>query len=131
VPPEVTPEARTLATALGSIKVAFGLAALLAPGLTRRLVRLPAAHDNPSARVMGRLFGWRELALGAMVLASRDQRDRLHALAGVNAAIDLGDAAGNAVPILEREGITAGAGGMLVTALIGAAAWDRLRRQTA
>jgi uncharacterized protein YjeT (DUF2065 family) len=128
---EVTPQARTLATALGSIKVAFGLGAILAPGLTRKLVRLPAAHDNPSARVMGRLFGWRELALGAMVLAARDRPDDLHALAGINAAIDLGDAAGNAIPILKREGITAGAGGMLVTALIGAAAWDRLRHETA
>jgi len=121
----------TVAGVLGSIRVAFGVGALVAPGLSRKVMRLPAEHDNASGRLMAGLFAWREIALGAQILAARHDRARLHQLAGVNALVDLGDAASNAVPLIRREGVDAGAGAMCVTALVGSAAWAYLRRLSA
>jgi hypothetical protein len=118
----------TAATVLGSIRITFGIGALLAPGLSRRAIRLPAAHDNPSARLMVGLFAWREIALGAQVLMVRNDPARLAPLALLDALVDLGDAVSNAVPVIRRQGIDAGAGTMWATALVGSAAWAGLSR---
>jgi hypothetical protein len=118
----------SLATTLGSVRIVFGAAALVAPGLARRSMRLPAKHDNPSGRLMAGLFGWREMALGAQVLAVRNHPERLAHVARMNSLVDFGDAASNAVPILRRQGIDSGAGTMFVTALAGGGAWLWLSR---
>jgi hypothetical protein len=121
----------TASAGLGAIRVLFGAGALVAPTALRRSLRLPAQHDNASARLMVALFAWREIALGAQVLAARDDAAALHRLAGLNALVDLGDAVTNAVPLVRRQGIDAGSASMMVTALAGAGAWAWLRRLAA
>jgi hypothetical protein len=121
----------TAGAGLGAIRVVVGAAALVAPTVSRRLLRLPAQHDNPSARLMVALFAWREMALGAQVLLARNDTATLHRLAGLNALVDFGDAVTNAVPLVRRQGIDAGATSMFVTALVGAGAWSWLRRLAA
>ncbi|HEU4701413.1 MAG TPA: hypothetical protein VFS37_02945 [Conexibacter sp.] len=49
-------ELRRLTARAAAGRVVIGLAPLIAPGPTSRLLGFPRAHDNPSARLMGRLF---------------------------------------------------------------------------
>jgi hypothetical protein len=63
------------ATAIAAGRVAVGAAAYLAPNLSGRLFGLDP-DNNPQASYIGRLFGARDVALGAGVLRSpRKQKD--------------------------------------------------------
>jgi hypothetical protein len=70
-------------------RIAIGLTALVSPDLTGKLFRLDFAR-NPQLPYMARLFGSREVALGALtLLAKGNARRRLIAL---GMAIDGADA---------------------------------------
>lgn len=61
-------------------RIAVGLTALASPDLAAKLFRLDAAR-NPQLPYLSRLFGSREIALGAVTLASKGAtRRRLIAL---------------------------------------------------
>jgi hypothetical protein len=63
------------AAAIAAGRVAVGAAAYLAPNLSGRLFGLDP-DNNPQASYIGRLFGARDVALGAGVLRSpRKQKD--------------------------------------------------------
>lgn len=76
-------------TGLSLARIGIGAAALTAPGLSARLFRLDGTA-NPQLPYMVRMFGTREVALGAVTLFARGPARRKLAAAGV--AVDLTDA---------------------------------------
>jgi len=113
----------TYAVLLAVGRVLIGLAPIVAAAPSSRLLGFPAAHDNPTARLMGRLFGVRDIGLGALVAMHLDDPAALRKAFWLNLAMDLGDAAMIAVPLARRQGIDRAAGLSLAFALGGATAW--------
>ena len=75
---------------LSGLRLAVGTGAWAAPNLSGRLFGLdPAA--NPQAAFLGRLFGVRDIALGAGTMAADESQRRLWLQLGV--VCDLADAA--------------------------------------
>jgi hypothetical protein len=69
------PKARQLALAIGAGRVAMGLSILLA---TRpALQRMGFGATDASGQALAKLGGGRDVALGAMTLAARDDRQAL------------------------------------------------------
>lgn len=77
-------------TGLALGRIAIGLLSYSSPALGARLFRLDAA-GNPQAPYLSRMFGSREVALGAAVLATSGTARRNIVLAGI--AVDTADAA--------------------------------------
>lgn len=87
-------------TGLALGRVAIGVGALAAPGLAMKMFRLDTAA-NPQLHYMARMFGSREVALGAMTLAAKGGAQRNLAVAGI--AVDAADAV--AGHLAGREGV--------------------------
>ncbi len=113
----------TFAMLLAVGRVLIGLAPIVAAAPASRLLGFPDAHDNPTARLMGRLFGVRDIGLGALVVMHLGDPAALRKAFWLNLAMDLGDAAMIAVPLARRQGIDRAAGLSLTFALGGATAW--------
>ncbi len=62
----MSPLLRTVVTAMGLGRIALGLAPFVAAGPASRLLGFPVAHDNPTARLMARMFGVRDIGLGVL-----------------------------------------------------------------
>ena len=109
-------------TGLAYGRVAIGALSLLNPTLTARLFLLDP-KTNPQLSYMGRMFGSREIALGAIMLASSGEtRRRLVQLGvavdGADAVTGVVTAASGAVPkktgqLLAAAGIAAVVTGLL------------------
>jgi hypothetical protein len=112
-------------------RVVIGLAPLLAPGPTSRLLGFPRAHDNPSARLMGRLFAVRDIALGVLTWQVRNDRVLLRHAFRINAAIDASDMTVAALPLVGRRGIDRAALSTAAFAFAGANVWLTLLRRSA
>jgi hypothetical protein len=69
-------------------RIAIGLTALAAPDVAARLFRLDAAR-NPQLPYMSRLFGSREIVLGAITLLAKGATRRK--LVAVGMAVDAAD----------------------------------------
>lgn len=104
-------------------RVLIGLAPIVAAKPSSRLLGFPEAHDNPTARLMGRLFGVRDIGLGALVVMSLGDPVALRRAFWLNLAMDLGDAAVIGVPLARRQGIDRAAALSLCAALGGAVCW--------
>jgi hypothetical protein len=78
------------ALGLAAARVAIGGVAVAAPDVGTRLFRLDPA-GNPQLAYLARLFGSREVVLGAAVLLARGKTRRNLVLAGVG--VDAADAA--------------------------------------
>lgn len=115
-----------LAPQLAGARIVIGVGALLAPRTTSRLFGFPTDHDNGTARAMGRLFGVRELVLGALVLSLHEDSRVARTVFQLNACVDAGDAASMAAALVHRDGIDRAALMTLVVALGAAAAWTNL-----
>lgn len=103
-------------TGLSLGRIAIGAGALAAPSSTARVFGLdPAA--NPQLGYMGRMFGARELALGAVTLVSRGALRRN--LTAVGIAVDGADLA-NGVIELGQKNVSKLASGLLIGAAAGA-----------
>lgn len=76
---------------LGAIRVAIGLAPLLAPGPAARLLGFPTSEDTASARVFAGLFGVRDVGLGAIAAYAAVTPTVLLPVLCLQAATDLGD----------------------------------------
>jgi hypothetical protein len=76
-------------TGLAYGRIAIGAMSLLSPSLTARLFLLDP-KSNPQLSYMGRMFGSREIALGAITLASSGEARRRLVQLGV--AVDGADA---------------------------------------
>ncbi len=119
-----------LAKQMAVTRIAIGVAALVAPSRTSRLLGFPADQDNATARLMGRLFAVRDIALGVLVLhLPDDDPDRAAAVYKLNAFVDAGDAASMATAIVGRQGIDRAALASMAIAAPAAAGWVHLARQ--
>lgn len=129
LPPEPAAEVRPAppvvhyAQALAAGRFAVGLAPVVAAEPTMKLLGFPPEQDNPSARMMARLFGVRDIGLGAVVLASTREKRSLCRSFLLNGAMDLSDAAMISAPLIARSGIDRAAGTSLGFALGGLSAW--------
>ncbi len=116
---------------MGTARIAIGAAALIAPGPTSRLLGFPAAQDSPTARLMARLFGVRDVALGVLVLRARRDPHFARFVYRLNAIVDGGDAASMAVAVITRQGIDRAALSSSVPALSAMVGWSALASRTA
>jgi len=120
---------RTVA-AMAAGRVVIGAAAVLVPGPGSRLLGFPPEQDSPAARLSGRLFGVRDVALGALVWRTRDEPSLARYVYRLNAWVDAGDATAMAVAVIGRQGIDRAAVSSAALALTGAAGWLNLLRLT-
>lgn len=111
-------------------RIAIGAAALLVPGPTSRLLGFPQAQDSATARLMGRLFGVRDVALGVLVWRVREDPALSRFVYRLNACVDAGDIAAAAVPVIRRGGIDRAAVSSATFAFTGANVWLALLRQS-
>lgn len=103
-------------TGLSLGRIAIGVGSIASPTLTARLFGLsPAA--NPQMGYFTRMFGVREIALGALTLMAKGNARRTMVIAGM--AVDGGDAATGAIGLVRKD-IPLMAGGMLVVVALGA-----------
>lgn len=121
------PKARQLALAIGAGRAAMGLGILLA---TRPALRRMGfgATDAPG-EALAKLGGGRDVALGAMTLAARDDRQALRTAILVSGACDAADALALALAAQRPETRQAGIGGVIAGSGAAAAciwAWRRL-----
>jgi hypothetical protein len=71
-------------------RIAIGAAALLATRPALKALGFEAS--DTSARALARIAGGRDIALGLLTFAARDDRARLREVTAVAGAVDLGDA---------------------------------------
>lgn len=116
-----------MALALGSGRVALGTGVLLATRPTLKLLGFGEA--DAAGRALARLAGGRDLGLGLLTLAVRDDPKALRTLALTGAVLDAADATSLALAAGEPETRLAAAGGLAsaaAAALLGAWTWRRL-----
>jgi hypothetical protein len=86
----IDPRGRQAALAIGVGRIGIGLGAVLA---TRpALQALGFREADAAARSLARLTGGRDIALGLLVIAARDERRALRTATLVGAAVDASDA---------------------------------------
>jgi len=86
-------------------RIALGIAPFIAAGPASRLLGVPRAHDNATARLMGRFFGVRDIGLGVLVLWALRHPEALPFILLFNAAMDAGDLVSTLIPLVRRQGI--------------------------
>ena len=120
---------RAIGTGLALARAGIGAAAVLAPGLTSRVMGFPPKTDTPATRLVARFFGLREVAMGALTLVvlRRDPSDRR--LMAWNAAVDGSDAVLALLALAGRRGIDRAALGTIALAVPLCTAWLWLRAQ--
>ncbi len=117
---------RTIALQLAAGRLAVGSAAVFA---TRPALR-QAGFGEPDAagRALARVLGARDLALGALTVAARDDRAALRSATVAGAALDAGDAIAFALagrtPALRRA---AAASAVTAAVAAGASLWTARR----
>lgn len=109
--------------AMGVLRIVIGLAPFVAAGLTSRLLGFPVQHDTPTARLMARFFGVRDMGLGALAFYGLAQPAALSFLLLFNAAMDAGDLVSTAIPLLRRQGIDRAAILSALMATTGGLSW--------
>ena len=121
------PKARQVALQIGASRVAIGAGTLLA---TRPALRLLGFGEPEAAgTALARLAGGRDVALGALTLAARDDGAKLRTLLLVSSACDIADAIGLGLSARSPKTRRAGVGGILsgsAAAVAGLWAWRRL-----
>jgi len=96
---------REMATRAAQMRITIGTSALLLTGLARVVIGVSARHDNPSTRALGRLFGIRNIVLGAWTLGVRNADVETRRLCyGLNAVVDAVDVGILLWPLLRGEG---------------------------
>ena len=103
-------------TGLSLGRIAVGAVALARPDVAAGLFGLDVAN-NPQSPYLARLFGSREIALGALTLASRGTTRRNLVLAGIG--VDIADAVTGVLGIQDKS-VPMKTGAMLVAPGIGA-----------
>jgi hypothetical protein len=113
----------TLIFAMGIGRILLGVAPFIAAGLSSRLLGFPEKHDNPTARLMARFFGVRDIGLGVLVFYALSHPAALAFVMLFNALTDFGDLAAIAIPLLRRQGIDKAAWRSVGFALPAGVAW--------
>ncbi|HNN98381.1 MAG TPA: DUF4267 domain-containing protein [Pseudomonadota bacterium] len=114
---------RLVITGMGFVRIALGLAPFIAAGPASRALGFPAAQDSPTARLMARLFGVRDIGLGVLAFYALRHPETASFLFLFNAAMDGGDLVSMSIPLIRREGIDRAALTSAVFALIGGSSW--------
>jgi hypothetical protein len=104
-------------------RIVLGLAPFLAAAPAAKLVGFPASHDTPTARLMGRLFGVRDIGLGVLALWGLRNPEVLPFVLLFNAFMDAGDLVATGIPLIKRQGIDRGAAMSAMFATIGGLGW--------
>jgi hypothetical protein len=122
------PLARQAILAIAAGRIAIGVGAALATRPALRALGFPG--QDPTGRTMARVAGSRDIALGLLAVAARDDRVRLRAVSLAATGVDATDAVTFALaagdPELRRGGVGGGLSGA-AAAVLGAWAWRRLR----
>lgn len=123
----IDPLGRQAALGIAAGRVALGAGALLATDPA--LKALGFSEVGPTARTLARLVGSRDVAVGLLTLAARDDLRALRIATAVSAAIDAADAVTLGLagrnPEAGRAGVVGAASGG-AAALAGLWAWRRL-----
>jgi|SRR5215218_1407712 len=124
---EMDPQGRQLALVLGAARLGLGVGALFA---TRPLLKiLLFGKTDAVGESLGKLAGARDLTLGALTLAARDDAATLRRLTLTAAALDAADAVAFGLAARQPRLRLAGIGGVISgggAAVAGAWAWRRL-----
>jgi hypothetical protein len=121
------PRARRVGIGLSAARVGLGVGTLLATRPALRALGFKNAGEGGEA--LARLAGGRDLALGALALASRNDPATFRSLILAAAALDAADAFTLGLSIPNPETRPAGIGGLVSgagAALAGLWAWRRL-----
>ncbi|HEX3737904.1 MAG TPA: DUF4267 domain-containing protein [Solirubrobacterales bacterium] len=121
------PLARTALLGIAAGRAAIGVGALFATRPALKALGFEAS--DTSARALTRIAGGRDIALGLLTFAARDDRAALREAAAAAAAVDLGDAVCFAIAGRDPAAGRAAVQGILsggAAALIGAWAVRRL-----
>ena len=121
------PLGRQVALTLGASRVALGVGALFATRPT--LKALLFGETDGVGRALAKLAGGRDLALGLLTLAARNDREALRTLLLAAAVLDAADAFSLGLSARNGETRLAGLGGVAsggAAALAGTWAWRRL-----
>lgn len=113
----------TVIFAMAVGRILLGLAPFVAARPTSRLLGFPVDHDTPTARLMARLFGVRDIGLGALVFWALAHREALPFALVFNLFMDAGDLVSAAIPLVRRQGIDRGALSTGACALVGGLSW--------
>jgi hypothetical protein len=84
------PLARAAVLGIAGGRIAIGVGALLATRPALKVLGFEAS--DTAARALTRIAGGRDIAIGLLTVAARDDRARLRETTAVAAAVDLGDA---------------------------------------
>jgi hypothetical protein len=121
------PLARTAVLGIAAGRTAIGVAAVLATRPALRMLGFEAT--DTSTRTLARVAGGRDIALGLLAFAARDDRAALREATATAAAVDLGDAICFAIAGRDPAAGRAAVQGILsgsAAALVGAWAVRRL-----
>jgi len=125
----IDPLARQLALEIAAGRIAIGVGALL---VTRPALKALGFTEIDSADMaLGRMAGGRDLALGLLTVAARNDAANLRTAVLVAAAVDAADAIAFSFAARDPDTRRAGIGGGIaggVAAVAGAWAWRRLGR---
>jgi hypothetical protein len=125
--PKIDPLAQQVVLSMAGCRVGIGAATFLATGPALRAAGL--GEVNPGARAVGKVAGGRDIALGLLTYAVRDDRQALRTVALAAALLDAADAAAFSFAAVEPETRRGGAIGVLAgggAALLGFWAFRRL-----
>jgi hypothetical protein len=121
------PLARQAVLGIAAGRIAIGVGALF---VTRPALRvLGFAEVDAAGTALGRVAGGRDIALGLLALAARDDRKALRVAALASAAVDAADAVSFGLAARDPLARRAGIGGVVsgsAAAIVGVWAWRRL-----
>jgi uncharacterized protein DUF4267 len=121
------PLGRQVALQIGGSRLAMGLGIFFATQPALRALRF--GETDAAGEALAKLGGGRDIALGALTLAARDDRQALRTTILISSALDVADAVALGVSARRTETRKAGLGGVLSgggAALAGLWAWRRL-----
>jgi hypothetical protein len=124
---EIDPLARQAVLGMAGCRVAIGAATFLATGPAMRAGGL--GEPNATGRAAGKVAGGRDLALGLLTFAVREDREALRTVTLAAALLDAADAAAFSFAAVEPETRGGGTLGVLAggaAALLGFWAFRRL-----
>lgn len=124
---KMDPKARQVALQIGASRVAMGVGIFFATRPALR--RLGFGEAGPTGEALGKLGGGRDIAIGALTLAARDDPAALRTALLISSACDVADAVALGVSARHPETRKAGLGGVLsgsAAAIAGLWAWRRL-----
>jgi hypothetical protein len=109
--------------AMGIGRILLGLAPFVAARHSAHVMGFPMDHDNPTARLMARFFGVRDVGLGILVFFALKHPEALGFIIVFNALTDFGDLIAIAIPLARRQGIDRAAWRSASFALPAGAGW--------